>query len=63
MLALLMALQAGLPPLNFGLLSGRGKAAYIGGIHAALGRDYAPVAQLFLRVIVVSRRPAAANRQ
>lgn len=63
MLALLMALQAGLPPLNFGLLSGRGKAAYIGGIHAALGRDYAPLARLFLRVIAVSRRLAAANRQ
>lgn len=63
MLALLTALQAGLPPLNFGPLAGRGKAGYISSIHAALGRDYAPLAQLFLRVIEASRRLAVANKQ
>ena len=34
LLALLMALQAGLPPLDFSPLTGRGKRAYIAGIHA-----------------------------
>ena len=63
MLALLMALQAGLPPLNFGPLAGRGKAGYIGGIHAAVGRDFVRLAQLLLRAIEVSRRLAAASRQ
>jgi len=37
LVALLMALQAGLPPLDFSPFSGRGRRAYIGGIQAALG--------------------------
>lgn len=61
MLALLMALQAGLPPLDFGPLAGSGKRAYIAGIHAAMGRNYAPLAALFIRVIGRSRRRAASN--
>jgi cell filamentation protein len=51
LLALLMALQAGLPPLNFSPLTGRGKRAYIAGIHAAMNRDYLPLTAMFLRVI------------
>lgn len=51
LLALLMGLQAGLPPMDFSPLEGRGKAAYIAGIHAALDRDYQPLALLFTRVI------------
>jgi cell filamentation protein len=61
LLALLMALQAGLPPLDFGPLSGRGRHAYIGGIHAAMDRDYAPLAAMLARVIERSRRRAASN--
>lgn len=61
LLALLMALQAGLPPLNFSPLSGRGKRAYVAGIHAAMGRDYAPLTEMFARVIESSRRRAASN--
>lgn len=56
LLALLMALQTGLAPLNFGPLSGRGRRRYIGGIHAAVGRDYAPLASIFARAIARSRR-------
>ena len=63
LLALLMALQAGLPPLDFSSLSGRGKRSYIAGLHAALGRDYAPLAAMFARVIERSRRHAASNRR
>ena len=61
LLSLLMALQAGLPPLDFSPLSGRGKRAYFTGIHAAMGRDYAPLAAMFARVIERSRRGAASN--
>jgi cell filamentation protein len=61
LLALLMALQAGLPPLNFSPLTGRGKRAYIAGIHAAMDRNYLPLTALFLRVIERSRRPGVSN--
>jgi cell filamentation protein len=61
LLALLMALQAGLPPLDFSPLAGRGRRAYIAGIHAAVGRDYAPLTAMFLRVIERSRRRAASS--
>lgn len=49
--ALLMALQAGLPPLDFSVLEGRGKRNYIAAIHAAVGRNYKPLAAQFERVI------------
>lgn len=61
LLALLMALQAGLPPLDFSPLAGRGRRAYIAGIHAAVGRDYRPLAVMFGRVIARSRRRAASS--
>lgn len=63
LLALLMALQAGLPPLDFSPLAGRGRRAYIAGIHAAVGGDYAPLAAMFRRVIARSRRRAASSAQ
>ncbi|MBS7806952.1 Fic family protein [Variovorax sp. PCZ-1] len=61
LLALLMALQAGLPPLDFSPMLGRGRRIYIGGIHAAMGRDYLPLAAVFEKIIVRSKRRAAAN--
>lgn len=51
LLAVLMAGQAGLPQLDFSPLDGRGKRAYVAAIHAALGRNYAPLAALFRRAI------------
>ena len=63
LLAMLMALQAGLPPLDFTPMSGRGKARYIGGIHAATGRDYRPLAAIFERIIgLTSKRAASSGR-
>ncbi len=63
LLAVLMGLQAGLPPLDFSPLEGRGKARYIAGIHAALDRDYAPLAEMFLRVIARTwKRVASSSR-
>lgn len=61
LLALLMALQAELPPLDFSPLAGAGNRAYIAGIHAAVGRNYAPLTVMFLRVIERSRRRAASS--
>lgn len=62
MLSLLMAFQAGLPPLVFSPLDGRSKTRYIAAIHSALGRDYEPLAVLFERIIErTSRRFGASS--
>ena len=61
LLAVLMALQAGLPPLDFSPLAGAGKRAYIAAIHAAIGRNYAPLMGLFVRIIERTRRRAASR--
>lgn len=51
LLALLMGLQADLPPLDFSAWSGKGAAAYIAAIHAAMGEDYEPMTRLFSGVL------------
>jgi len=51
LLAWLMALQAGLPPLDFSALQGRGKHPYIAAIHAAFSGNYEPMETLFSRVV------------
>ena len=55
-LATLMALQAGLPPLDFSDIEGKEKRRYIAAIHAAMGRNYAPMKEVFRRVIDRSLR-------
>jgi cell filamentation protein len=54
-------LQAGLPPLDFSAMQGRGKHAYFGAIHAAMGRDYIPMAAVFAKIIARSRLRADAS--
>lgn len=54
-LSSLMALQAGLPLLNFSVMAGKGKAAYIAAIQAGLDKHYAPMESLFGEVIAQSR--------
>ena len=51
LVALLMALQAGLPPLDFSPLDGKSRKRYIAGIHAAMGRDYRILTEMFVKVI------------
>jgi cell filamentation protein len=63
LLSLLMALQAGLPPMDFSPMLGRGRRAYIGGIHAAMGRDYRALAVVFDKIIVLSWKRAVASRR
>jgi len=50
-LSMLMAFQSGLPPLDFGGLSGKSKRSYIEAVHAALGSDYEPMGQIFSGII------------
>lgn len=50
-LAILMALQAGLPLLDFSSIAGSGKQEYFGAIQAGLDRNYAPMGRLFAEII------------
>lgn len=54
----LMALQSGLPALDYGGIRGAGKRDYIGAIHSALGHDYQPMENVFRNVIKRSLRAA-----
>lgn len=51
MLSTLMALQADLPPLDFGGVRGQEKRRYIAAIHEAVGQNYEPMKQVMRRVI------------
>lgn len=57
----LMALQAGLPILDFDGIRGQKKREYIGAIHAALDRDYLPLEKIFASVLRRSRRSAISS--
>jgi cell filamentation protein len=47
----LMALQAGLPPLDFGELKGKKRKEYFAAIRAGLDRGYKPMEKIFSGVI------------
>lgn len=51
----LMAMQAGLPGLDYGGIRGRSKRDYISAIHAALSCNYGPMEQVFRSVIARTR--------
>lgn len=51
MLSDLMALQAGLPPLDFGVIVGRKKKDYIIAVQAGMTRNYGPMEKIFESVI------------
>lgn len=51
MLAVLMALQAGLPLLDFSDVRGKKKTEYFSGVRAGMDRDYGPMAKVFSDVI------------
>jgi cell filamentation protein len=55
----LMALQAGLPALDYGGIRGRARREYIAAIHAALDRNYAPMERVFRAVVRRTLRGAA----
>jgi cell filamentation protein len=51
-----MALQAGLPPLDFGGLNGKTRKEYFAAIRAGLDRDYKPMEEIFSDVILRTLR-------
>ena len=51
LLSVLMALQAGLPPLDFSELQGAGRDAYFVAVRAGMDRDYRPMERIFNGVI------------
>ena len=51
MLATVMAVQAGYPPLDFGGIRGKKKQAYFAAIQAGLDRNYEPMKSIFSEVI------------
>jgi len=50
-LSTLMALQAGLPLLDFSLIAGERKQAYFAAVQAGLDKNYRPMEQLFAEII------------
>ena len=56
-LSTLMALQAGLPLLDFNPMAGRGTKAYFAAIQAGLDRTYAPMERIFSAIIGRSSGP------
>ncbi|MBI3320149.1 MAG: Fic family protein, partial [Candidatus Omnitrophica bacterium] len=56
LLGVLMALQAGLPTLDFGGVTGRRKREYFSAVQAALGREYRPMENVFSAVLKRTRR-------
>jgi len=51
LLTWLMALQAGLPPLNFGGIEGRKKQEYFAAVRSGLDRNYEPMQKVFFSII------------
>jgi cell filamentation protein len=51
LLSTLMALQAGLPLLDFGAIAGEQKYAYFSAVQAGLDRHYDPMARIFAEII------------
>ena len=50
-LSTLMALQAGLPLLDFGLIAGDRKETYFAAVQTSLDKNYKPMEQLFAEII------------
>ena len=57
LLAMLMALQAGLPPLDFSEFEGERKGEYFAAVRKGLERDYQPMAEFFSAVISRTLQP------
>lgn len=54
LLSQLMALQAGLPLLNFSSIKGKQRKAYFAAVRAGMERDYAPMVEIFRKVVKAS---------
>jgi cell filamentation protein len=56
LVATLMALQAGLPPLDFSGVKGRERQRYFGAVHAAMAGNLAPMMFVFERIVARTQR-------
>ena len=54
LLSTLMALQAGMPLLDFSSVKGKQREVYFAAVRAAMGRDYAPMIEIFRKVVTAS---------
>lgn len=54
LLSTLMALQTGLPLLDFSGIKGKQRAAYFAAVQAGMGRNYAPMTEIFRKVVAAS---------
>lgn len=54
LLSQLMALQAGLPLLNFSVIKGKQRETYSAAVREGMGRDYAPMIEIFRKVVEAS---------
>lgn len=54
LLSQLMALQAGLPLLNFSVIKSKQRESYFAAVRAGMGRDYAPMIEVFRKVVKTS---------
>jgi cell filamentation protein len=59
LLAMLMALQAGLPPLDFSEFEGKRKEEYFAAVRKGMERDYQPMEEFFSAVIARTLQAAA----
>ena len=59
LLATLMGLQAGLPPLDFSGIHGVERRRYVAAIHAGMARTYEPMTHVFRKVITRTLRAHA----
>ena len=51
LLSILMAVQSGLPPLDFNKVVGKMKKEYISAVHAGMSKNYEPMKKIFRSVI------------
>lgn len=56
LLSILMSVQAGLPPLAFGVLKGDLRERYFRAVRASVGKDYGPMTSIFSGVIEATLR-------
>ena len=54
LLSQLMALQAELPLLNFSAIKGKQREAYFAAVRSGMERDYAPMIEVFRKVVKTS---------
>lgn len=59
----LMALQAGLPALDFRQIKGRKKQAYFAAVQAGLDRNYEPMEKIFTDVVSLTLKKASLLKQ